>query len=56
MSSPAETALEVASKLAAIILELVPAPVAQQLISDAAVRRANALGDLADDVKFGPEK
>lgn len=53
--SPAETALEVARMLADAIIKLVPAPVAAQLISDAEVRRANAIGELADDAKFGRE-
>lgn len=51
-----DTALKAAEKLAAIILDLVPAPMARQLIDDAAVRRANAIADLAEDVKFGLEK
>ncbi len=48
--------LDMAAKLAALILDLVPAPVAHQLLDSAAVRRANAIADLAEDAKFGLEK
>ena len=56
MSSPAQTALEAARLAADVLLALVPAPVAQQLINDAEVKRANAIANLAEDAKFGPEK
>lgn len=53
-----DTAFKIAEKLAALILDLVPAPMARQLIDDAAVRRANAIADVAEDAvvaagKFG---
>lgn len=53
--SPAEVALEVARGLLDLVLKLVPAPVAQKLLDEAAVKRALALGELADDAKFGPK-
>jgi predicted NAD/FAD-dependent oxidoreductase len=53
--SPA-AALEAARIAADLLLALVPAPVAAQLLTDAEVRRANALADAAEDVKFGPEE
>lgn len=55
MSSPIQTAVDVARVLAEAMLKLVPAPVASQLISDEAVKRANAIADLAEDVKFGSD-
>lgn len=48
--------LDMAAKLAALLLDLVPAPVAQQLINDAAVRRANAVADLAEDAVVAAQK
>lgn len=51
-----DKAVDLAAKMAALILDLVPAPVARQLIDDAAVRRANAIADVAEDAKFGIEK
>jgi hypothetical protein len=50
------TILDIARGLVDLLLKIVPAPVAQKLITEADVRRANAIGELADDVKFGPEK
>lgn len=50
-----DTLLNIARTLADLLLLLVPAPVAAQLITDAEVKRANAIADLAEDVKFGPE-
>ncbi len=47
---------DIARGLVDLLLKLVPAPVAQKMISEADVRRALALGELSDDVKFGPEK
>lgn len=55
MSSPAQTALEAARIAADLLLALVPAPVAHQLLNDSEVRRANAIANAAEDAKFGPE-
>lgn len=55
MSSPAQTALDAARIAADLILALVSAPVARQLLDDAEVRRSNAIANAAEDVKFGPE-
>ena len=42
-----------AARIAAdLLLALVPAPVARQLLDDAAVRRSNAIATAAEDVKF----
>ncbi len=54
--SPAETALEVARLAADILAAVVPATVGAQLLTDAQVRRANAIADGAEAAKFGPEK
>jgi hypothetical protein len=51
--SPGEIALEVARGLVDLLLKLVPAPVARQMLDDAAVRRSNAIADLAEAAKFG---
>lgn len=51
-----DKAVDLATKMAAMLLDLVPAPVARQLIDDAAVRRANAIANAAEDLKFGLEK
>lgn len=56
MSSPAQTALEAARLAADLLLALVPAPVAHQLLNDSEVKRANAIANAAEDAKFGPEK
>lgn len=48
--------LDIAAKLAALLLDIVPAPVARKLIDDAAVRRANAIADTAEDIKFGADE
>jgi hypothetical protein len=37
-----------------LLLRLVPATVARQMLDDAEVRRANAIADLAERAKFGP--
>lgn len=37
-------------------LELVPIDVAQGALDDAAVRRANAIANAAEVLKYGPEK
>lgn len=48
--------LDAARVAADLLLTLVPAPVAQQLINDAQVRRANDIANAAENAKFGPEK
>lgn len=35
-----------------LLLDLVPPPVARQLLDEAAIRRANAVADAAEAVKF----
>jgi hypothetical protein len=47
--------LEWARVLLDLVLDLVPAPVARQLLDEAAVKRANAVADAAEAVKFGPK-
>lgn len=47
--------LDTARKLADALLDLVPHDVAKQMLSDAAVRRANAIADAAEAAKFGKE-
>lgn len=44
--------VEWARVLIDLILELVPPPVARQLLDEAAVRRANAVADAAEALKF----
>ena len=39
-----------------LLLDLVPKEVASQLLTDAAVRRANAIADAAEVAKFGDTK
>ncbi len=46
--------LDLVRSLLDLILGLVPAPVARQLLDDAAVKRANAIADAAEAAKFGP--
>lgn len=50
----AELAIALARKAADIILALVPADTARQLLDEAAVKRANDAADLAERIKFGP--
>lgn len=47
--------IETARKLVDVILDLVPEPVARQMLTDAAVRRGNAIADFAEIEKFGGE-
>lgn len=54
MSSAPEIALEIARALLDLVVKLVPAPAARQMLDDAVFRQALAIGELADDVKFGP--
>lgn len=44
---------EVVLKLLNLILDLVPHDVARTMLDDAAVKRANAVADLAEAKKFG---
>ncbi len=46
-------AIDAARIAADLLLTLVPAPVARQLLDDAAVRRATAIADGAEALKFG---
>jgi hypothetical protein len=48
--------LEWARVLLDLVLDLVPPPVARQLLDEAAVKRANAVADAAELAKFGPER
>jgi hypothetical protein len=50
------TAFEIARGLLDLVLKLVPAPAAAKLLDEQAQARAMAIGELADDAKFGPEK
>lgn len=45
--------LDIARALLDLVLQLVPAPVARQMLDEAAIRRANAIADAAEAVKFG---
>lgn len=45
--------IDIARKLIGLLLDLVPHTVAQQLLTDEAVRRANATADAAEVIKFG---
>lgn len=49
-------AIDAARIAADLLLTLVPAPVAKQLITDAEVRRANEIANAAERIKFGPDK
>lgn len=45
-------AVEAARKLADLILDFVPHEVARQVLTDAAIRRANTIADAAETAKF----
>ncbi len=47
------TIIDTVRKLLALILDLVPHDVATQLLTDEAVRRANAIANAAEAAKFG---
>lgn len=47
-------ALDAARIAADLLLTLVPAPVAQQLLNDAQVKRANDIANAAENAKFNP--
>jgi len=51
--SAADVALEAARIAADLLLALVPADEAKRLISEAEIRRANAIADAAEAAKFG---
>lgn len=51
-----KTVLDIVRGLLDLVLMLVPAPSAAKLLDEQARKRALALGELADDAKFGPEK
>jgi hypothetical protein len=44
--------IDIVRHLLDLVLDMVPAPVAQQMLSDAAVRRANLIADAAETAKF----
>lgn len=48
-----ETILDIARGLIDLLLSIVPAPVAKQMLDEAAIRRANAIADAAEAAKFG---
>lgn len=48
-----ESVIDLARKLLALVLDLVPHEVANQLLTDEAVRRQNAIADAAEAAKFG---
>ena len=45
--------LDLARSLLGLVLDLVPPPVARQMLDEEAVRRANAVADAAETAKFG---
>lgn len=45
--------VDLVRKLVGLILDLVPKDVAQQLLTEEAIRRQNAIADGAELVKFG---
>ncbi len=45
--------IDAARKVVDLLLDLVPKEVAEQLLTDAAVRRQNAIADAAEVAKFG---
>lgn len=45
--------IDTARRLIDVVLDLVPKEVATQLLTDAAVRRGNAIADAAEVAKFG---
>lgn len=46
-------AINVVRKLVGLILDIVPKDVAQQLLTEEAIRRQNAIADGAEVAKFG---
>lgn len=49
-------AIDVVRKLLGLILDLVPHEIAKELLSQEAIRRSNAVADLAEAEKFGDGK
>ena len=49
-----QTAIDAARIAADLLLALVPAPVAHQILNDAEVRRSLAIADGAAGAKYGP--
>lgn len=47
--------IDLVRKLVGLILDLVPKDVAQQLLTEEAIRRQNAIADAAEYAKFGPK-
>lgn len=45
--------IDVVRKLIGLILDLVPHTIAEKLLTEEAVRRANAIADTAEAAKFG---
>jgi hypothetical protein len=50
----AGTIIDIARKLIALVLDIVPKEVAEQLLTDEAVKRQSRIADLAEFQKFGP--
>ena len=50
-----EDILKVARTLVDALLTLLPHDNAKLLLDEAAIARSNALADMAEDVKFGPQ-
>jgi hypothetical protein len=48
--------IDLVRKLLSLVLDLVSPGVAQQLLTDEAVRRQNAIANAAEYAKFGPQK
>jgi len=48
-----ELALAMSRKLVDVLLELVPGEVARDMLTEAAIKRANDAADAAERIKFG---
>lgn len=51
-----DKAIDLARKLIGLALDIVPADAAKQLIDDEAVKRSNAIADLAEDAVVAAQK
>lgn len=47
-------ALDIVAKLLGLVLDIVPHTVAQELLTKEAIKRQNAIADMAEVAKFGP--
>lgn len=45
-------AIELARKLVGLVLDIIPRTVAEQLLTEEAIKRQNTIADLAEAVKF----